>query len=100
MQNSSKLQDPQVDHRIDMLMLSILVQLAQTSSSASSAASSARTTTSSSSSSATSCGSTARTPSLCASYTPGYADLRGYRAALRRGRAVRPNGNTCVDQLG
>lgn len=58
----NKAVDAMTDHRIDMLMLSIIVTLPSLSSSASSVASSAPITTSSSSFSVTSCGRTAKTP--------------------------------------
>ena len=57
----NKAVDAMTDHRIDMLMLSIIVPLPPFSSLASSAASSALITTSSSSFSVTSSGRTAKT---------------------------------------
>ena len=87
----SKFQDPQVDHRIDMLMLSIVVRHILVSLWAFSAASFALTITSLSFSSVTSSGSIARTPSLSKSYLVLYLYLRSSCATFYRRRAVCAN---------
>lgn len=94
----SKFQDPQADHRIDMVMLAIVVLLTLSSLSAFSAASSALITTSSLYCSVTSCGSIARTPLLSKLYDCIYSDLRVSHIAFRRGSYLRTDRNPSLDE--
>ena len=99
---NSKMQgriDPADVHKLDMVMLAIVVFVSLGSTWASSAVSSAPTTTSSLYCSATSSCKTGLTPLLLKLYRTAYLDLGGGDFAVYCGLAVRVNGNACMDSL-